>query len=67
MKINSRIIFRRILPILAGGLLGYTYYYFIGCTNGCPIQSSPYLSTIYGAAIGAVFAFPAKKSKDPSV
>ena len=55
-------IFKKILPIIIGGLLGYTYYYFIGCYSGsCPIQSNPYLSTLYGAVIGIVFAIPKRK------
>ncbi|HPI36337.1 MAG TPA: DUF6132 family protein [Ignavibacteriaceae bacterium] len=50
------------LPVAAGAILGYAYYYFIGCNSGaCAIQSNPYYSTIYGAIIGAIFLIPDKK------
>ena len=39
--------------VLVGGVLGYTYYATIGCVSGaCPITSSPYISTFWGALIG---------------
>ena len=53
---------KKILPVLAGGVLGYAYYYFIGCRTGsCPITGSPYISTLYGALIGLVFTIQTKK------
>ncbi len=56
---------KKTLPVLAGGLIGYGYYYFIGCYSGtCPIQSNPYISTLYGALIGFVFVIPGKKKKE---
>lgn len=57
----KKLIVKRILFILIGGLLGYIYYYYIGCKNGCAIQSSPYLSTVYGAALGGVLSLSSKK------
>ncbi len=43
--------------IVLGGLLGYGYYYYIGCRSGvCPITSNPWISTGYGALIGFVLA-----------
>ncbi len=57
-------LFKIVLPVLAGTVLGYLYYYFIGCNTGsCPITSNPYASVIYGGLIGALFAFPSKKKK----
>jgi hypothetical protein len=53
---------RKIFPVIAGGAVGFSYYYFIGCTTGsCPIQSNPYIATLYGALIGLVFAIPGNK------
>jgi len=66
MVFNKKIITRRVLPIVIGGIIGYAYYYFIGCTNGCPIQSNPYISTIYGAALGRILSFPSRKNKSKS-
>jgi hypothetical protein len=49
---------RRLIPIVLGALAGFAYYSFIGCTTGsCPITSNPWISTGYGALIGAVLAF----------
>jgi uncharacterized membrane protein YjjB (DUF3815 family) len=59
-------VFRRVLLIVIGGLLGYAYYYFVGCNNGCPIQSNPYVSTIYSAAIGGILSFPTRNNKNKS-
>ena len=55
---------KKILPVLAGAVLGYAYYYFIGCRTGtCPITGSPYISTLYGALIGLVWMIPTRKKK----
>ncbi len=44
---------RKWLLVAAGGLLGFAYYYFIGCVSGtCPIQSNPVMSTAYGGLVG---------------
>ena len=33
--------------LVLGGLVGYLYYYFVGCATGtCPISSNPYISTV---------------------
>ncbi len=54
---------KRILPVMLGAIGGYAYYYFIGCVSGaCPITSNPYISTIYGAIIGALL-IPRSKNK----
>ncbi|MFW5706562.1 MAG: hypothetical protein ACOC12_01465 [Bacteroidota bacterium] len=38
---------------LLGVIGGYAYYAFIGCNSGgCAIQSNPYLSMIWGGALG---------------
>lgn len=38
---------------LVGAILGFLYWYFVGCSNGsCAITSSPINSTIYGAIMG---------------
>lgn len=61
----QKILLKRVLPVFLGGVLGYAYYYFIGCNSGtCAITSSPYVSTIYGAVIGVVFTIPSKKKNE---
>lgn len=65
MKFDKPLITKRILPVFAGAILGYAYYYFIGCNTGhCAITSSPYNSTLYGAFMGVIIALPSKKKKE---
>ncbi len=54
-----------IIGVIVGAIGGYAYYYFIGCASGnCPITSSPYISTIYGALMGGLlFDIFRKKEK----
>jgi len=41
------------LGIGIGAVLGFSYYYFIGCSSGtCPITSKPLNSSLYGAMMG---------------
>jgi hypothetical protein len=41
--------------IAVGGIAGFGWYYFVGCATGaCPISSNPYISTGYGALVGAL-------------
>jgi hypothetical protein len=52
---------------LLGALGGFAYYTFIGCVSGtCPIASSPYISTGYGALIGATLGWERKKNSSHS-
>ena len=47
-----------------GAVLGFLYYYYIGCASGsCAITSNPYISTAYGAMIGLVFMWPTKETE----
>jgi uncharacterized membrane protein YedE/YeeE len=44
-----------------GALVGFGYYYFIGCRTGsCPISGNPYVSTIYGLLLGFLFSYDTK-------
>ena len=52
---TSKYLLKPVLFGLAGALLGYGYYYFIGCQSGtCPITSNPYISTAYGTILGVL-------------
>ncbi|MFH0735526.1 MAG: DUF6132 family protein [bacterium] len=63
--INKKAIYKKAVPILIGMILGYAYYYFIGCSSGsCPITSNPYISTIYGGFAGALISFSNKKKEE---
>jgi len=51
--VTFMIALRHVLPALAGAGIGYGYYLIVGCTTGaCPITSSPWMSALFGAAIG---------------
>ena len=40
---------------LLGGVGGYLYWYYIGCSTGtCPITASPTMSVIWGALMGGL-------------
>jgi hypothetical protein len=42
---------------VCGGIAGFLFYRFVGCKTGsCMIASNPYLSTVYWAFLGALFA-----------
>ncbi len=44
-----------VIGLAAGAILGYAYYYFIGCNSGsCSITSSPWSSVLYGMLVGGV-------------
>ena len=47
---------KMIIPVFLGAIGGYAYYHYIGCVSGtCPITSNPFISTAYGAGVGALF------------
>jgi hypothetical protein len=46
---------RLIIGIIVGAVAGFAYYRYIGCSRGvCPLTSNPYISTLYGAVMGAL-------------
>ena len=52
------------IGIVLGGLVGFAYYYFIGCKSGtCAITSNPIVSTMYGVLLGVLWTFPSKKKE----
>jgi len=63
--VNYKIVLKKSFPVLLGAVLGYSYYYFIGCNTGtCPITSNPWISTMYGGLIGLIYIFPLTKKKE---
>jgi len=54
---------RIFLGALAGGVLGYGIYRFIGCQTGaCPLTSNPYIAVAIYALLGALVAGGNNKS-----
>ncbi|MDD4516141.1 DUF6132 family protein [Massilibacteroides sp.] len=44
-----------IIGAIAGGVGGYFYWLYIGCSTGtCPITSSPSMSVLWGAILGSL-------------
>jgi hypothetical protein len=52
------------IAAVAGAIVGYSYWYFWGCTNGCAITGSPVNNTLYFAFMGGLVPglFKAEKS-----
>ena len=58
----KKYIIKIILGTVAGGILGFAYYYFIGCKSGaCPITGNPYISLLYGAGMGLLLTLPSSQ------
>lgn len=50
-------IYKMALYAALGGLAGYGWHRLVGCsTGGCPITANPYVSTLFGAAMGLLLA-----------
>ncbi|MBK9177205.1 MAG: hypothetical protein IPM46_12905 [Flavobacteriales bacterium] len=54
------------IGVLLGGLSGWLYWNYFGCTTGCAITSSPMNSSLYGAFMGGLLVNTFKRDqKDP--
>ena len=43
------------IGIVVGSIVGYLYYFYLGCASGtCAITSKPLNSTLYGALMGGL-------------
>ena len=52
--------------MVVGGVVGYLYYKFVGCSSGtCMITSKPLNSTLYGAFMFALVFNMFKKEERP--
>jgi hypothetical protein len=50
-------ILRILIGAIVGAGLGFGWYKLVGCSTGaCPLASNPFISTIYGAGLGALLA-----------
>jgi hypothetical protein len=46
-----------IIGLVVGGALGFGWYKLVGCPTGaCPLTRNPWITTIYGMALGALGA-----------
>lgn len=52
---RSSMLLRLVIGVAVGAVAGFAYYRFVGCSSGtCPITSNPFISTLYGAVMGAL-------------
>jgi len=59
--------FLPVIGAVVGAMGGYIYYIEIGCNSGsCAITSNPYLSMLWGAAIGYLLFDMFKRRKKKS-
>jgi hypothetical protein len=46
---------RIVIGIAVGGVLGFIYQRVVGCPGGgCPLTSSPWITTLYGMVVGGL-------------
>ena len=52
-KKKAKFNFLPVIGAVVGAIGGYIYYIEVGCTSGsCAITSNPYMSMLWGAALG---------------
>lgn len=62
--IKATFALRHFIGIISGGMAGFLYYYFVGCTSGnCVIKSNPFYSILLGILLGYLIADLFKKKK----
>ena len=42
---------------VVGALFGFLFYYFYGCSNGCPMTSNPFFTVGYGGLAGFILFY----------
>ncbi len=51
--IRSRDFIKTLIAIVVGGVAGFLYYHFVGCSSGsCAITGNPYASIAFGGFFG---------------
>ena len=62
--IKATFTLRHFIGIISGGVAGFLYYHFVGCTSGnCVLKSNPFYSIILGVLLGYLIADLFKKKK----
>ncbi len=52
-------IIRMTIGGVIGGLAGFLFYRFVGCSSGmCPMWSNPWSSSVVGAVVGVLLSRP---------
>lgn len=51
--LRSSWLWKPLSGVIVGAVLGFLYYRFVGCSSGsCAITGNPYMSSLFGAAMG---------------
>jgi len=51
--IRSAYFWKPAAGVIIGGVLGFLYYYYVGCNSGsCGITSNPFSSILFGGVLG---------------
>jgi hypothetical protein len=59
--VKKNLIIKLSLFTISGAVVGFAYYYFIGCRTGsCPLTSNPLITTAYGSLMGLVLGFDSR-------
>lgn len=50
-----RMTMKLVIGTVVGAVLGLGYYKLVGCPTGaCPLTRNPWITTVYGALLGAL-------------
>jgi ABC-type uncharacterized transport system permease subunit len=61
-KIMKRPVLKITAGLIIGGMVGFIYYWFVGCRTGnCIISGNPVNSVLYGSLLGLIWSIPLKK------
>jgi hypothetical protein len=61
---DKKFIISTSLGVLAGGVLGFLYWKYVGCSSGsCAITSSKFNSSLYGMLMGGLLFSTRSKKK----
>jgi len=63
-KIDKKFLLKKVSPVFTGAVLGFSYYYFIGCNGSYPLSGNPYISILYGAGMGLLWVLPFNSKKE---
>lgn len=51
--VKTRQFWKTLIVVVIGGVSGFLYYHFVGCSSGqCAITSNPYMSVLFGGLLG---------------
>ena len=54
--LTSWLFWKTFIAVVLGGIAGFLYYHFVGCSSGqCAITSNPFMSILFGGLLGLFF------------